>query len=355
MKLHDALRKLCNEYGNTIIQKAKVVYLLSDLGAFGDHPELRKVMKLIVSGGYARKFCSLSHLKDFEDFFDHAEDDIDKLYDLADENLAGYAVDSIAFAFGLIDDPAEMDSSLRAVSRADNGGNAAASPAIPVTLAGNGEMFEECRREAEQGDAGAQCTLGLMYFSGLNVREDSAEGIRWLRKSAEQGYDMAQASLGNIFYRGDGAAQDYGEALKWFRMAAEQGNAAAAYWLGRMYQCGEGVPQDYREAYSWYLKAAEQEHSEAETNIGVMYTKGVGVEKDYGEAMKWLRRAAEHGSVAAMNNIGNLYMGGVGVAQDYFEARRWLRTAGLTSLRRLSPGSGRPRRRGMPAPWSGSA
>ena len=145
MKLHDALRKLCNEYGNTIIQKAKVVYLLSDLGAFGDHPELRKVMKLIVSGGYARKFCSLSHLKDFEDFFDHAEDDIDKLYDLADENLAGYAVDSIAFAFGLIDDPAEMDSSLRAVSRADNGGNAAASPAIPVTLAGNGEMFEECR------------------------------------------------------------------------------------------------------------------------------------------------------------------------------------------------------------------
>lgn len=56
MKLHDALRKLCNEYGNTIIQKAKVVYLLSDLGAFGDHPELRKVMKLIVSGGYARKF-----------------------------------------------------------------------------------------------------------------------------------------------------------------------------------------------------------------------------------------------------------------------------------------------------------
>ena len=62
-------------------------------------------------------------------------------------------MDSIAFAFGLIDDPAEMDSSLRAVSRADNGGNAAASPAIPVTLAGNGEMFEECRREAQQGDA----------------------------------------------------------------------------------------------------------------------------------------------------------------------------------------------------------
>ena len=199
MKLHDALRKLCKEYGNTIIQKTKVVYLLSDLGAFEDHPELREVIKLIVSGGFARKFCSFSHLKDYDDFFDHGEDAIDKLYDLAGENLAGYAVDSIAYAFGLIDDPSEMDSSLKAASRTDNGDNAAASPAIPVTLAGNGEMFEECRREAEQGDAGAQCTLGLMYFSGLNVREDSAEGIRWLRKSAEQGYDMAQASLGNIF------------------------------------------------------------------------------------------------------------------------------------------------------------
>lgn len=164
MKLHDALRKLCNEYGNTIIQKAKVVYLLSDLGAFGDHPELRKVMKLIVSGGYARKFCSLSHLKDFEDFFDHAEDDIDKLYDLADENLAGYAVDSIAFAFGLIDDPAEMDSSLRAVSRADNGGNAAASPAIPRRSPGTGRCSKSAAERLSRAMPERSAPWGLCIF-----------------------------------------------------------------------------------------------------------------------------------------------------------------------------------------------
>ena len=220
MKLHDALRKLCKEYGNTIIQKTKVVYLLSDLGAFEDHPELREVIKLIVSGGFARKFCSLSHLKDFEDFFDHAEDDIDKLYDLAGENLAGYAVDSIAYAFGLIDDPSEMDSSLKAASRTDNGDNAAASPAIPVTLDENGEMFEECRRKAEQGDADVQLRLGSLYFSGKGVERDPGKAEKWWRRAAAQGSAEAAQRLESFRTSHAECDNDHEKAYRIVRYAA---------------------------------------------------------------------------------------------------------------------------------------
>ena len=40
MKLNDALRKLCLEHGNIIVQKKNLVYLLSDMGAFEELPRI---------------------------------------------------------------------------------------------------------------------------------------------------------------------------------------------------------------------------------------------------------------------------------------------------------------------------
>ena len=41
MKLYEALRKLCLEHGNIIVQKKNLVYLLSDMGAFEELPTRR--------------------------------------------------------------------------------------------------------------------------------------------------------------------------------------------------------------------------------------------------------------------------------------------------------------------------
>jgi len=43
------------------------------------------------------------------------------------------------------------------------------------------------RQAAEQGHAGAQFSLGLMYDNGWGVPEDDAEAAFWYRKAAEQG------------------------------------------------------------------------------------------------------------------------------------------------------------------------
>jgi TPR repeat protein len=34
-------------------------------------------------------------------------------------------------------------------------------------------------RAAEQGDAGAQCCLGVAYFDGVGVGRNKEEAVRW--------------------------------------------------------------------------------------------------------------------------------------------------------------------------------
>ncbi len=56
--------------------------------------------------------------------------------------------------------------------------------------------LKEWRPLAEQGAAGAQNILGLMYATGEGVPQDNNEAVRWYRLAAEQGDDRAQYILG---------------------------------------------------------------------------------------------------------------------------------------------------------------
>jgi len=80
---------------------------------------------------------------------------------------------------------------------------------------------------AEQGQANAQFSIGLMYAIGKGVRQDYVEAVKWFRKAAEQGDASAQNSLGSMYYTGYGVSQDYVVAHKWFNLAAARGNKPA--------------------------------------------------------------------------------------------------------------------------------
>ena len=56
----------------------------------------------------------------------------------------------------------------------------------------------ELRRDAEQGDAEAQYTLGGLYDAGHGVVQDYVEARKWYLKAAEQGVAMAQYGLGSL-------------------------------------------------------------------------------------------------------------------------------------------------------------
>jgi len=94
--------------------------------------------------------------------------------------------------------------------------------------------------------------------NGQGVLLDEAEAARWYRLAADQGYAGAQNNLGVMYQNGTGVPQDDAEALRLYRLAADQGNARAQNNLGFMYNSGRGIPQDYVEAHMWYNLAAAQ-------------------------------------------------------------------------------------------------
>ena len=122
---------------------------------------------------------------------------------------------------------------------------------------------EEFLKTAEQGDAGAQYYLGLMYYNGQGVAQNYQAAGWWWRRAAEQGGVAAQHYLGVMYYNGEGVVRDYAAAAQWNRQAAVQGFALAQYNLGVMYYNGQGVARNYVEAYMWLSLAAAQSHEKA--------------------------------------------------------------------------------------------
>jgi TPR repeat protein len=179
------------------------------------------------------------------------------------------------------------------------------------------------RKAAEQGHAGAQCSLGYIYEKGGLI----AEAATWYRKAAEQGNPEAQHNLGALYAQGRGLKQDYAEAVKWFRKAADQGMPGSQLALGLLSELGIGMPRNYSQAITWYQRAAESGQPDAQYRLGNMHLLGRGVPADPAEAAKWFGMAAEKNVADAEYALGQLYDGGVGVAQDRIKAQELFRRA----------------------------
>ncbi|MFQ5716430.1 MAG: tetratricopeptide repeat protein [Nitrospinales bacterium] len=87
--------------------------------------------------------------------------------------------------------------------------------------------FEEFKKSAEQGHAGAQYNLGVMYGTGQGVAQNYKEAAKWYRRAAEQGISDAQKHLGKMYYKGSGVAEDKVLAHMWFNIAASSGDRDA--------------------------------------------------------------------------------------------------------------------------------
>ena len=94
-------------------------------------------------------------------------------------------------------------------------------------------------------------------------RKDYKEAHRLILPLAEQGFAGAQYNLGLMYNYGDGVPQDYQEAVRWYRLSAEQDYAFAQYKLGVMYGKGQGVPQDYVSAHMWFNLSGSNGYKDA--------------------------------------------------------------------------------------------
>jgi TPR repeat protein len=141
---------------------------------------------------------------------------------------------------------------------------------------------------ADQGDANAQNSLGVMYLRGQGAKQDNGEAMKWFRRAAALGSPEAQFNLAEMYFKGRGVDQDPLTAAKWYSRAAEQGLGQAQFTLGALYLIGVGVPENSQKAAYWFERAAAQGHAEAQKELGKMYGAGHGVPKDLVSAYKWL-------------------------------------------------------------------
>jgi TPR repeat protein len=147
--------------------------------------------------------------------------------------------------------------------------------------------FEQRRQEMlMQNDAEAHFRLGYNY-SLCGVPLADAESVKWYTKAAEEGHAGAQNNLGLMYTFGNGVAKDEGEAAKWFAKSAEQDNPSAWVSMGRIYEYGEGLAQDDVKAVYWHLKAAEHGEVYAQRHLAKHYHEGKGVAQDDVSALMW--------------------------------------------------------------------
>jgi TPR repeat protein len=106
---------------------------------------------------------------------------------------------------------------------------------------------------AEKGDIEAQNKIGMIYQSGLGIKQDLAESLKWYRMAADQGDINGLFMVGWAYDGGFGVAQDRAEAAKWYLKAANAGDWASQQALMQAYLSGGGVQKDYAEAYYWSL------------------------------------------------------------------------------------------------------
>lgn len=162
------------------------------------------------------------------------------------------------------------------------------------------------RKAADNGNADAQSRLGAYCFAD----RDYVNAASWYHKAAENGDAIAQCAFGVMCKSGIGVKANVSEAIKWLQKASDQGLkeakvalAEAQFQLGKKYFNGESVDKDDAKAALWIRKAAENGIVEAQYAFGLMCKNGVGVGADHMEAIKWLSKASEQGHKEARNTL----------------------------------------------------
>lgn len=166
------------------------------------------------------------------------------------------------------------------------------------------EGLKYIQKSADQGNPKGLAVLGRCYIDGNGVEMDRTKGFGLCQTAAQYGEADAEFLLGWCYDTGNGVAQkDSQKAIEYYELAAKHGSRSAYRNLGLMYDFGKGVPKDYKKASQYYLQAAEREDVDAQVNIGYMYSKGLGVEKDKTKAYEWYKKAAAQGDLTAIHNM----------------------------------------------------
>lgn len=103
MKLHEAIKQLVAQFGESIVTEVRLANLLADLNGYQDYPAMKMVLKDILKAGYGKKL--------FDTYSNDSQNVVSKIVDYTKafasesnykEDLISYAFDCMMFALGRI-------------------------------------------------------------------------------------------------------------------------------------------------------------------------------------------------------------------------------------------------------------
>ena len=121
---------------------------------------------------------------------------------------------------------------------------------------------------AEEGDALAQCNLGILYSNGVDdnghaVKGNGPKAVKWLLAAANQGLPRAQVRLAEVYADGPDISGSHTIACGWFLLAAKglqgihQQRAQSAYERVASHLNPEQIAQARSFARDWPAEAVK--------------------------------------------------------------------------------------------------
>ena len=130
------------------------------------------------------------------------------------------------------------------------------------------KLKESTDQGAEQAGSKPDLRKAFLLARKSPDAQVRTENRNIIEREAEKGNAVAQCMLGNIFF----TERNNELAFKWYSKAADQGDAGGQWLVGLSYLYGDGVPKDLAKAREWLEKAAAQKHPEAQAQLEKLKT-----------------------------------------------------------------------------------
>ena len=234
---------------------------------------------------------------------------------------------------------------------------------LPTNVPRALDLFQ---KSADAGYPQAQATIGALYLKGLPglLERNPEKGVDLLSRAVRAKSLTARFNLGMAYYNGDGVPQDSSKAAQWLQVAEKQNFVEAQYVLGMLLAEGEeGLPKNLSQGVRLLNKADKQGHKLARAYLEKMnlkpgtisnkvvqtttssfsnltssedeeilhearkYYTGIGRSKNYEKSYSMLLPLAKGGYPEAARLVGLMKLSGKGTDKNPKDAKQWLSVA----------------------------
>ncbi|MBO5826302.1 MAG: SEL1-like repeat protein [Treponema sp.] len=188
--------------------------------------------------------------------------------------------------------------------------------------------FEQCKKEADNGNIAAMYCLARCFKFGENIEKDYDLAFIYFKKCAYAGYEKAYFDLGYDYYYGEGTEENNDEAFIWLKKATEIENpeSMSFFFLGDIYK----MKHNAEKAFYCYSVAAKDEHNPwAVAVLTQCYLYGYGTTENKDYAFELLNKVClqEEPIPKAFYLLGEFYKFVWGCKKNIKKAAAWFEKA----------------------------